>query len=154
MGALQGNQPSAESPAVPAPVGLPGKEDEQIHFNVRFQVLMEASMKFRVFWDVAPCREVDFDRRFRDADCRHHQGQRSKLSLLSFLGQLRLPVRSVATRPPLISIIPVPAKSLKRADFYPISLFTLYLTLSLFYLGLPHLPLVLFLTYCHPFPIG
>jgi hypothetical protein len=31
-------------------------------------------MKFRVFWDVAPCSHVEFDRRFRGAYCVHHQG--------------------------------------------------------------------------------
>jgi hypothetical protein len=42
---------------------------------VRFQVLMAASMKFRVFWDVAPCSLVGVDRRFRDAYCLHQQGR-------------------------------------------------------------------------------
>jgi hypothetical protein len=32
---------------------------------VRFQILMAASMKFRVFWDVAPCSHIEVDRRFR-----------------------------------------------------------------------------------------
>jgi hypothetical protein len=32
---------------------------------VRFQVLTAASMKFRVFWDVAPCSHVEVDRRLR-----------------------------------------------------------------------------------------
>jgi hypothetical protein len=41
---------------------------------VRFQVLMAVSMKFRVFWDVAPCSQVDVDRRFRGAYCLHLQG--------------------------------------------------------------------------------
>jgi hypothetical protein len=36
----------------------------QIHC-LRFQVLTAASMKFRVFWDVAPCSHVEVDRRFR-----------------------------------------------------------------------------------------
>jgi hypothetical protein len=31
-------------------------------------------MKFRVFWDVAPCSHVEVDRRFRGAYCLHHQG--------------------------------------------------------------------------------
>jgi hypothetical protein len=31
---------------------------------MRFQVLTAASMKFRVFWDVAPCSPVKVDRRF------------------------------------------------------------------------------------------
>jgi hypothetical protein len=41
---------------------------------VRFQVPTAASMKFRVFWDVAPCCVVGVDRRFRGAYCLHHQG--------------------------------------------------------------------------------
>jgi hypothetical protein len=41
--------------------------------HVRFQVLMAASMKFRVFWDVAPC-SLGVDRRLRGAYCLHHQG--------------------------------------------------------------------------------
>jgi hypothetical protein len=41
---------------------------------VRFQVLSEASMKFRfVFWEVLPCKII-FDRRFRGTFCLHHQG--------------------------------------------------------------------------------
>jgi hypothetical protein len=42
-------------------------------FN-HLQVLTAASMKFRVFWDVAPCSHVEVDRRFRGAYCLHHQG--------------------------------------------------------------------------------
>jgi hypothetical protein len=34
---------------------------------VGFQVLTAASMKFRVFWDVAPCSHIEVDRRFRGA---------------------------------------------------------------------------------------
>jgi hypothetical protein len=33
--------------------------------SVRFQVLTAASMKFSVFWDVAPCSHVEVDIRFR-----------------------------------------------------------------------------------------
>jgi hypothetical protein len=33
-------------------------------------------MKFRVFWDVAPCSHVEVDRRFRGAYCLHHQGDK------------------------------------------------------------------------------
>jgi hypothetical protein len=33
---------------------------------VRFQVLTKASMKFRVFWDVAPCIHVEVDQLQRD----------------------------------------------------------------------------------------
>jgi hypothetical protein len=31
-------------------------------------------LKFRVFWYVLPCTQVDVDRRFRDPYCLHHQG--------------------------------------------------------------------------------
>jgi hypothetical protein len=41
-------------------------------------------MKFRVFWDVAPCSQVDIDRRFRVAYFLYHQGH---------LGNLRQPQR-------------------------------------------------------------
>jgi hypothetical protein len=41
--------------------------------NVRFQVLTMVSMKFRVFWDVAPCTHIEVDRRFRGT-ASHHQG--------------------------------------------------------------------------------
>jgi hypothetical protein len=30
-------------------------------------------MKFRVFWDVASCSQVQVDQRFRGAYCLHHQ---------------------------------------------------------------------------------
>jgi hypothetical protein len=43
---------------------------------VRFQLLTAASMKFRVFWDVAPCSQVDVDRRFRGAYYLHHGDDR------------------------------------------------------------------------------
>jgi hypothetical protein len=39
---------------------------------VIFQVLMAASMKFRVFWDVASCSHIEVDQCFRGADCLHH----------------------------------------------------------------------------------
>jgi hypothetical protein len=41
---------------------------------VRFQVLTAASMKFRVFWDVAPCSHVEVYRHFRGAYCLHLYG--------------------------------------------------------------------------------
>jgi hypothetical protein len=53
----------------------------------RFQVLTAASVKFRVFWDVAPCSHVEVDRRFRGAYCFHHQGDES--SPLWNVGQLQ-----------------------------------------------------------------
>jgi hypothetical protein len=36
---------------------------------VRFQVLMAASMKFSVFWDVVQCNHFEVDRRFRGSYC-------------------------------------------------------------------------------------
>jgi hypothetical protein len=41
---------------------------------VRFQVLTVASMKCRVFSDVAPCSLIGVDRRFRCTYCLHYQG--------------------------------------------------------------------------------
>jgi hypothetical protein len=40
-------------------------------YVVRFQVLTAASMKFRVFWDILPCSQIDVDRSFRGACCLH-----------------------------------------------------------------------------------
>jgi hypothetical protein len=39
----------------------------------RYQVLTKASMKFKVFWDIALCSLVRVDRRFRVAYCLHYQ---------------------------------------------------------------------------------
>jgi hypothetical protein len=36
---------------------------------VRFQVLITVSMKFRVFWDVLPCSQVDADQHFSGEYC-------------------------------------------------------------------------------------
>jgi hypothetical protein len=52
--------------------GITGKISKDRY--VRFLVLTAASMKFRLFWDVAPCSHVEVDRRFRGAYCLHHQG--------------------------------------------------------------------------------
>jgi hypothetical protein len=46
---------------------------------MRFQVLTAASMKFRIFWDVAPCSHVEVDRRFRSVYCLHHQSDESSV---------------------------------------------------------------------------
>jgi hypothetical protein len=46
---------------------------ETIVKHVIFHILTAASMKFRVFWDVMPCSEIDVDRRFGGAYCLHHQ---------------------------------------------------------------------------------
>jgi hypothetical protein len=40
---------------------------QKLNLLVSFQVLTAASMKFRVFWDIAPCSHVEKDRRFRGA---------------------------------------------------------------------------------------
>jgi hypothetical protein len=42
--------------------------------TMRFQVLVAVSMKFRVFWDILPCSQIDVDQRFRGVCCLHHQG--------------------------------------------------------------------------------
>jgi hypothetical protein len=31
-------------------------------------------MKMAIFWDVAPCSLINIHQRFREAYCRHHQG--------------------------------------------------------------------------------
>jgi hypothetical protein len=41
---------------------------------VRYQVLVMASIKCRVFWVMAPCSHDEVDRRFRGTYCLHHQG--------------------------------------------------------------------------------
>jgi hypothetical protein len=38
------------------------------------RVERSSSLKFRVFWDVAPYSHVEVDRHFRGAYCLHHQG--------------------------------------------------------------------------------
>jgi hypothetical protein len=43
-------------------------------FCVRFQVLTAASMKFRLFCDVAPCSHTEVDRHFRGVYSLQHQG--------------------------------------------------------------------------------
>jgi hypothetical protein len=43
---------------------------------VGFEVLTSASMKMAVFWVVAPCTLVEVYRRFRDAFCLLHQGDK------------------------------------------------------------------------------
>jgi hypothetical protein len=37
-------------------------------------------MKFRVFWNVAPCSHFEVDRCFRDEYCLHHQGDEGAVS--------------------------------------------------------------------------
>jgi hypothetical protein len=36
-------------------------------------------MKFRVFWDVLSCSQIDVDQHFRGAYCLHHQGDECAL---------------------------------------------------------------------------
>jgi hypothetical protein len=38
-------------------------------------------LKFRVFWDVAPCIQIDVDRRFRGAYCLHDKGDEIALMM-------------------------------------------------------------------------
>jgi hypothetical protein len=40
-------------------------------YDVRFQVLMVVSMKFRIFWSVVQYSHVEVDQRFRVAYCLH-----------------------------------------------------------------------------------
>jgi hypothetical protein len=47
--------------------------------GVRLQILTAVSMKFTVFWDVAPCSHVEVDR-FRGAYCLHHQGPETSVN--------------------------------------------------------------------------
>jgi hypothetical protein len=43
--------------------------DRNWKHGARLIVLKAASMKFRVFWDVAPYSHVEVDRRFKGAYC-------------------------------------------------------------------------------------
>jgi hypothetical protein len=36
-------------------------------------------LKSRVFWDVTPRSQVDFDQRFRGSYCLHHQGDEAMM---------------------------------------------------------------------------
>jgi hypothetical protein len=54
-----------------------GYREERTLLHERFQFLTAASMKFRVFWDVAPCSQVEADRRFRSTYCLHHRDDRT-----------------------------------------------------------------------------
>jgi hypothetical protein len=47
----------------------------------RYQVLMAASIKFTVFWDVALCSHVEVDRCFRSAYCFHHQSNETAVAV-------------------------------------------------------------------------
>jgi hypothetical protein len=49
---------------------------------VRFQILTAASMKFKVFWNVASCSRFEVDRRFRDAYCLNYQGDHRQSQIL------------------------------------------------------------------------
>jgi hypothetical protein len=59
--------------------------------HVRFQVLAAASVKFGVFWDVAPCSLVGVDRRFRGVYCLHHQADDSVVRTASIRAMNHLP---------------------------------------------------------------
>jgi hypothetical protein len=56
------------------PVILDGGFTTNIYGRFNVLKLICISMKFSVFWDVAPCSHVEVDRRFRRAYCLHHQG--------------------------------------------------------------------------------
>jgi hypothetical protein len=68
---------------------------EPAHY-LRFQFLTAANKKFRVFWDVLPCSQIDVDRRFRGVCCLHHQGpEDSELLLIIIFSCILLrPLRS------------------------------------------------------------
>jgi hypothetical protein len=53
-------------------------------------------MKFRVFWDVLPCSQVDIVRRFRGAYCLH----RSRVSSGSIVSDYGLDDRAIGVRYP------------------------------------------------------
>jgi hypothetical protein len=55
---------------------------------MRFKVLMATSVKTTAFWDTAPCRLVEVDRRFRDAYCLHHRSSNDGDSKLQHLHQV------------------------------------------------------------------
>jgi hypothetical protein len=62
---------------------------------LRFQVLMAASMKMTVFWDVAPCSLIQTDPCFGGAYCLHHcpnyGGSKNLWNISQFLtGQIQL----------------------------------------------------------------
>jgi hypothetical protein len=54
-------------------------------FFVRFQVLTAASMKFRVFWDVAPCSHVAYCLHRRGLTTRRHIPVDSELYVFFFI---------------------------------------------------------------------
>jgi hypothetical protein len=47
-----------------------------MQMRYHYDCLRERSsgLKFRVFWDIMPCSQIDVDRRLRCACCLHHQG--------------------------------------------------------------------------------
>jgi hypothetical protein len=49
---------------------------ETLREVLRFHVYTTASMKMTGLWDMAPCSLVEEDRRFRRANCLHHQDNR------------------------------------------------------------------------------
>jgi hypothetical protein len=57
--------------------------------NVRFQVLTAAGMKFKVFWDVAPCSHVEVDRRFRGGYWIYHNWDESSWIIFLMMEAVR-----------------------------------------------------------------
>jgi hypothetical protein len=55
-----------------------------------FDLLNNFLLQFRVFCDVAPCSQVEVDRRFRDVYCLHHQGDDGGSKQVLNVSQLQL----------------------------------------------------------------
>jgi hypothetical protein len=51
-------------------------------YLVTFQVLTATRMKMTVLQNIAPCGQVDIDRRFIETYCLHHQGPNENSKLL------------------------------------------------------------------------
>jgi hypothetical protein len=58
------------------------------YYKQWFQVLTAASMKFGVFWDIAPC-SLEVNRYFRGVYCLHQQGNDGGSTRLWNVGQLQ-----------------------------------------------------------------
>jgi hypothetical protein len=52
-------------------------EDSELHTSSRENLKSHIFIKFKVFWDVAPCSHFEVARRFRGVYCLRHQGDES-----------------------------------------------------------------------------
>jgi hypothetical protein len=52
---------------------------ERTNLPASATLLNKLNMTFKIFWDVAPCSQVEVDRRFRGAYLLHHQGDEWRL---------------------------------------------------------------------------